>query len=188
MATPDAPNATTSEVNSAGSWIAAQQLAAKLIEDLDLISTIRSWNADEFALIATVEHVRCCVIYDDAQLKAFDAVEDEASTRGFGSDFRTCLAVLLDPILVSTTLAGVASRCRGWAVDLLEQGPAAAQAPAPFLSDGAMVEWVLRNVDPPVFAGPTGERILEPDAEQLLLTQAMRAELRLAVGTGWVID
>jgi hypothetical protein len=164
----------------------SRALASKLVADLDLVATIRSWNADQYALIATVEHVRSSVIYDEARLRAFDAAEDEALERGFSSDFRTWLAVLLDPILVSTTLAGVASRCRDWAVECLAQGPAADQATAPFPSDDAMAEWMLRHMEPPILAGPTGERIMEPAVERSLLTQALRAELRLAVEEGWL--
>ena len=179
-------NGTIVGMRSADQPDEVRELAIKLVTDLDLIATIRSWNADEYALIATVEHVRSSVIYDEERLRVFDAAEDEASMRGVSSDFRTWLAVLLDPILVSTTLAGVASRCRNWAVDCLAQGPADAQAAAPFPSDDAMAEWMLSHMEPPILAGPTGERIMEPEVERSLLTQALRAELRLAIEEGWL--
>lgn len=164
----------------------ARELAEELIAELDLIGTIRSWNADQFALLASVEHVRYSVIYDEGRLETFDRMADRAEALGLGAEFRTWLALLLDPILISSTLAGVTARCRDWAVDVLEAGPADAQAPAPFSSDQAMIDWLLRNVDPPAFAGPTGEQIIEDEAEALLLTQALRAERPLAVREGWL--
>ena len=163
-----------------------RRLAEQLIEKLDLVGTIRSWNADQYAMLASLEHVRYSVIYDDARLDAFDATVDEAEARGVGPEFRNSLALLLDPILVSTTVAGVTTRCLDWAVHLLEGGPVINKAPAPFPSDEAMITWLLRHVRGPGFAGPTGEEIIEDSAEELLLTQALRAELRLAVRKGWL--
>lgn len=192
MNEPTTPNATNAPAQSNDPSNLARRLAETLIRKLDLIETIRSWNADELALLATVEHVRCSVIYEEERLETFDALVDEAEQRGVGPDFRMWLALLLDPILVSTSVAGVTTRCQSWAVRLLSAGPAVARAPTPFPSDEAMIAWVLRHmdalrhVDAPIFAGPTGEEVIEAGAERLVLTQALRAELRLGIQEGWL--
>jgi hypothetical protein len=77
--------------------ILGRTLAEGLIDKLDLVNTIRSWNADVFAVLGSLEHVRYSVIYDDARLEAFDAAVDEADSSGVGPEFRNSLLCCWTP-------------------------------------------------------------------------------------------
>ncbi len=155
----------------------AEELAAEIVRDLDLLGYVRRWNTGELdtSLLSSFEAYYTSHIYDPDLWARYDAAVDRARAGGFGEAFQVEMRRQVTQPIVASFVTGLITMLSAWARDAWDQ-----DEHVPDIGNiGSFTDALLATVEAPVLAGPTGELLFNEGEVRILLIQALTAEIGL---------
>lgn len=162
-----------------------EAFARILVEQYDFLDFVRNWNsgASYSSFISCFSEFFEAVQIDK---RIRDEVADKIGSVRFPQLVEGALHTLLEPAIRTSFQSGLRRFLADWATSVIMDDNLRSKAPVPFRHVEAWIDWCITHAEHPILCTPPGNELVSTELETQLVTEALRDQVTVAVGQGWL--